>query len=136
MVTHVLDAADEHDVGGSHRDFSGTRSCRCECTRAHAVDREAGHGRREPCEKRNVAPERETLVAHLGGRGEDDVVDALRRQLRAAPEKLPHRLDRHVVGARLREQAVRRRAAEGRPNAVDVDHIADFGHGETILPER
>ena len=136
VVAHVLDAADQHDIGGAHRDLPGTGSRRGECARAHAVDREAGHGGREPREKRDVAPEREALVTDLRGCGEDDVVDALRWQLRVAPEQLPHGLDRHVVGARLREEAVRCRAAEGRTHAVDVDHIADLGHGETILPTR
>ena len=93
-----------------------------------------GHGRREPGEERDVASERQALVADLRGRGEDDVVDPLGWKLRVAPEHLAHGLDGHVVGARLREEAVRRRAAERRAHAVDVDHLAELGHGETILP--
>ena len=136
VVAHVLDAADEDDVGGAHRDLAGTRGRRGERARAHAVDGEARDGRREAGEERDVAPEREALVADLRRRGEDDVVDPLRRELRVAAEQLAHGLDGHVVGARLREEPVARRPAERRAHAVDVDHLAELGHGETILPER
>ena len=136
VVAHVLDAADEDDVRGAHRDLAGARRRRGQRARAHAVDREAGHGRRQPGEERDVAPERQPLVADLRGRGEDDVVDALGRKLRVAPQQFANGLDRHVVGAGLREQAVGRRAAERRAHAVDVHHLAELGHGETILPER
>ena len=134
VVAHVLDAAHEDDVGCAHRDLARARGGRGEGTGAHPVDGEAGHGRREAREQRDVASERETLVADLRGRGEGDVVDALGRELRVASKDLAHGLDRHVVGARLREEAVRRRAAERGADAVDVDHLAKLGHGETILP--
>ena len=127
VVAHVLDAADEDDVGGAHRDLAGARGRRGERARAHAVDGEAGDRRRQPGEERDVAAEREPLVADLRRRGEDDVVDPLGRKLRVAPEQLAHGLHGHVVGARLREEAVRRRAAEGRADAVDVDHLAELG---------
>ena len=132
----MLDAADEDDVGRAHRDLAGARGGRGEGAGAHAVDGEAGDGGRETCQQRDIAPEREPLVADLRGRGEDDVVDPLRRELRVASEDLAHGLDRHVVGARLREEAVRRRAAERSAHAVDVHHLAKLGHGETILPTR
>ena len=134
VVAHVLDAADEHDIGRAHRDLPGARGRRGERARAHAVDGEPRHRRREPGEQRDVAAERQTLITDLRSRGEDDVVDALGRQLRVAPEHLAHGLDGHVVGARLREEAVRCRAAERRADAVDVHHLAELGHGETILP--
>ncbi len=134
VVTHVLDAADEHDIGGAHRDLPGACGRRGERARAHSVYGESRHGRREPGEERDVAAEREALIAHLCGRGEDDVVDALGRKLRVAPEHFADCLDGHVVGACLREEAVRCRAAERRADAVDVHHLAELGHGETILP--
>ena len=89
-----------------------------------------------PGEQRDVAAERQPLVADLRRRGEHDVVDPLGRELRVAAEQLAHGLDGHVVRARPREQPVRRRAAERRPDAVDVDHLAKLRHGETILRRR
>ena len=105
-------ASDE--VGRAHRDLAGARGGRGERARAHAVDGEARDGRREPGEQRDVAPEREPLVADLRGRGEDDVVDPLGRELRVASEELAHGLDGHVVGARL----PKRPSGAARPNAV------------------
>ena len=107
VVAHVLDAADEDDVCRAHGDLTGAGRRRGERAGAHAVDREPGDGRREPREERDVATEREALVADLRGRREDDVVDPLGRKLRVASEHLAHGLDGHVVRARLREEAVR-----------------------------
>ena len=129
VVTHVLDAADEDDVGRAHRDLAGAGGRRRERARAHAVDREPGDRRREPGEERDIAAERQALVSDLRGRGEDDVVDALGRELRVASEELSHDLDAHVVRARLPEHAVLARAPERRTDAVDVDHLAQgAGH--------
>ena len=114
VVAHVLDAADEDDVGRAHGDLAGAGGRRGERARAHAVDREARDRRRQAREERDVAAERQALVADLRGRGEDDVVDPLGRKLRVASEKLAHRLDRHVVRARLREEP----SGVARPNAV------------------
>ena len=136
VVAHVLDAAHEDDVGRAHRDLAGTCGRRGERTGAHAVDREAWNRRRQPCEERDVASEREALIAHLRGRGEDDVVDLLRRERRVPAKHLADGLHRHVVGSRLREESVLRCAAERRAHAVDVDHIAKLRHAETILPGR
>ena len=90
---------------------------------AHAVDREAGHGLRDPGQQADVAPERQALVADLGRRGQDDVADPLGRNLRVAAQKLADDLHGHVVGARPPEDALRPRAAEGRAHAVDVDDL-------------
>ena len=114
VVAHVLDAADEDDVGGAHRDLARARGGRGERARAHAVDREPGNRLREPGEERDVAAEGQALVADLRGRGEDDVVDRSGRELRVAPEELAHDLDSHVVRARLPEEPV----SPARPNAV------------------
>ncbi len=135
VVAHVLDAADEDDLGGTHRDLARTSGRRSERAGAHPVDGEAGNRRRQPCEERNVAPEREALVAHLRGRGEDDVVDPVRRELRVPAKHLAHGLHGHVVRARLREEPVCRRPAERRAHAVDVDHIAKLRHGRDDTSE-
>ena len=135
VVAHVLDAADEDDIGGAHRDLPGAGGGRSQRARTHAVDGEPGHRRGEPGEERHVTSEGQALVTDLRSRGEDDVVDPLRRQLRVAPEHFAHGLDRHVVGARLREEAVRRRAAERGAHAVDVDHLAQLGHGRDDTSE-
>ena len=90
-------------------------------TGAHAVDGEAGHGLRQAGEQRDVASEGQTLVADLGGRGHDDVVDALGRQRRITAQQLADDLHRHVVGARLPEDALLARAAERRAHAVDEE---------------
>ncbi len=134
VMPHVLDAADEHDVGRTHRDLACARGGRGERARAHAIDGEARDRRRKPREERDVTTERQPLVADLRGGGEDDVVDPLGRKLRVTSEQLAHRLDRHVVRARLREQTVGGGAAERGAHSVHVDDLAKLGHGETILP--
>ena len=82
--------ADEDDVCRAHGDLAGAGRRRGERAGAHAVDREPRHGRREPGEERDVATERQALVADLRGRGEDDVVDPLGRELGVAAEQLAH----------------------------------------------
>ena len=134
VVTHVLDAADEDDVGRTHRDLACARGGRGERACAHAIDCEARDGRRKPRQEGDVTTERQALVADLRRGREDDVVDSLGRKLRATSEQLPHRLHRHVVRARLREAAVGCCAAERRAHSVHVDDLAKLGHGETILP--
>ena len=62
-----------------------------------------------PGEERDVAAERQPLVADLRRRGEDDVADPLGRDLRVAAQQLAHRLHAHVVGARAPELALRAR---------------------------
>ena len=126
VVAHVLDAADEDDVGGAHRDLSRSGGGGGERAGAHAVDGEARNGLRQPGEQRDVATEGQALVADLRRRGEHDVVDPLGRQLRVAPQQLAHDLDGHVVGARAPEVAVLARAAERRAHAVDVDDLAEL----------
>ena len=84
---------------------------------------------RQPGEQRDVASQRQALVADLRGRGEDDVVDPLLRELRVAPQHLADDLHGHVVGPRPGEEAVRRGAAEGRAHAVHVDDLAKLSHG-------
>ena len=144
VVAHVLDAADEDDVSGAHRDLARARRRRGQRAGAHAVDREPGNALREPREERDVAAERQALVADLRRRGEDDVVDLGRRQGRVAAEQLAHGLHAHVVRARLPEVAALARAAERRADAVDVHHLAqgaghrrdDTSHVETDWEER
>ena len=70
---------------------------------------------REPGEERDVATERQALVADLRGRGEDDVVDPLGRQLRVAAEQLAHGLD---APCRPRASSQKKPLGPARPNAV------------------
>ena len=119
VVTHVLDPAGKHDVGGAVRDLSRARRNGGERAGAHPVDREARHRLRQPGEQRDVAAERQALIADLCGRRVDDVADALGRNLRVSAQQLAHDLDRHVVGSRLPEHALRPGPAERRPYAVD-----------------
>ena len=124
MVAHVLDTAREHDVRSPERDLPRAGGHGCQSAGAHPVEREARNGLRNPCEQRDVASERESLIANLCGRSEDDVTDPLERDLRIAPHELAHDLDRHVVRARLPEHALRAGAAECRAHAVDEHHLA------------
>ena len=133
VVAHVLDAAGEHDVGGAHRDLAGAGGDRRERAGAHAVDREARHRLREPGEQRDVAAERQALVADLRGRGEDDVADPLGRDVRVAAQQLADDLDAHVVGARAPEDALRAGPAERRPDAVDEEDLAQLAHAKTLV---
>ena len=119
VVAHVLDPAGKHDVGSAVCDLA----CACrnggERPGAHPVDREARHSLRQPGEQRDVAAERQALIADLGCRRVDDVADALGRNLRVSAQQLAHDLDRHIVGSRLPEHALRPGPAECRPYAVD-----------------
>ncbi len=125
VVTHVLDAADEDDVGRAHCDLSRAAGRRCQRACAHAVDGESRNGLREPGEQRDVSAEREPLVSDLRGRGEDDVVDPVLREARIPAQQLAHDLHRHVVRAGLPEVAVLARATECGTDAVDVDHLSE-----------
>ena len=128
VMAHVLDAASKRDVGRPERDLSCCRRQRRQRARAHAVDREARHGFRNACEERDVAAEREPLVADLRRRGEDDVPDAVRRDGRVPPQQLPHGLHAHVVGARAPELPLRPGLAEGGANAVDEEDFTELAH--------
>ena len=133
VMPHVLDAADDDQVGGSHRDLPGTRRRRRQRARAHPIDREPGHGVRQTGEQRHVTAERQSLVADLGRGCEDHVADALRGNGRVAAQQLPDDLDRHVVRARLPEKTALACSAEGRTDAVDEDHLAELtGHARRI----
>ena len=126
VVAHVLDAAREHDVRRAHRDLARAGGHGGQRARAHAVDGEAGNGVRDAGEQRDVAPERQPLVADLRRRGEDHVADALGRDRGIAAQELAHGLHGHVVGARAPEDALRPRLPEGGPDPVDVDDLAQL----------
>ena len=79
---------------------------------AHPVDREARDRGRQTGEERDVASERQALVADLRGGGEDDVVDPLGRELRVPSQHLAYGFHGHVVGARPARRS--RQASRGR----------------------
>ena len=115
VMAHVLDAADDDEVGRAHRDLPGPGSRRGQRTGAHPVDREARHGVRQPGEQRDVAAEGQALVSDLRRRGQDHIADPVGWHARVAAQQLAHDLDGHVVGPRLPEE---RRSRPARPNAV------------------
>ena len=119
----MLDATDDHEVGRAHRDLARARRRSRERAGAHPVDREPRDGVGQAGEKRDVAAERQTLVAHLCGRRQDDVADVLGRYRGIAAQELPHDLDRHVVGSGLPEESGRAGLPEGRANTVDEHHL-------------
>jgi len=119
VMAHVLHAAREDDVARSVGDLSCAGGYGGERAGAHPVDGEAGNGLRNPGEQRDIAPERQTLVADLCRGGEDHVPDPLDRDLGIAADQLAHDLDGHVVSAGLPEDALRACAAERRADAVD-----------------
>ena len=100
---------------------------------AHPVDGEAGDRSRQPGQHGGGAADGQALVADLGGGGDGDLVDPLRRQVRVAPQQLADDLDDQVVGAGLGVQALRARLAERGPDAVDEDDVA-CGTGHLRLP--
>jgi len=79
-------------------------------------------------EQRDVAAEREALVADLRRGGEDDVADALGRDLGVPPQELADGLDRHVVGAGAPVLALRAGFAERRAHAVDEEDLSQLPH--------
>ena len=125
------------DVRSAHRDLARAGGDRRQRAGAHAVDGEAGNRLRQPGEQRDVAPERQALVADLRGRGHDDVVDALGREARIAPQELANDLDRHVVRARPPEDAFLACAAERSTHAVDeIDLLQLPSHSGGSLVAR
>ena len=101
VVARVLDATHENDVRGAHRDLASSRGRCGERAGAHAIDGETRNGRRESCEQRDVAPERESRCprpARLRRRRRRRHA----RKLRVAPKQLANGLHGHVVGARSR----------------------------------
>ena len=126
VVAHVLDAAGERDVGRAERDLPGGGGHRGERAGAHPVDREAGHRLWNAGEERDVAAERQPLVADLRGRGEDDVADPLGRDRGVPAQQLADGLDGHVVRPGAPELALRAGLAERRAHAVDEEDLAQL----------
>ena len=126
VVAHVLDASGDREVAGTHRDLPRRSGHRGKCAGAHPVDREAGNRVRQAGEQCDVPSERQALVAHLGGGRHDDVADPLGRGLLVAAQELPHRLDGHVVGARLPEEPALAGPAERSPHAIDVHDLSQL----------
>ena len=129
----MLDAAGEDEVGRAHRDLAGARGDRGERAGAHPVDREARHALRQSGEQRDVAAERQALVADLRGRGEDDVVDPLGRHGRVPAQQLADDLDAQIVGSSAPEDALRARPAERGADAVDVENLPQLAHVKTLV---
>ena len=92
-----------------------------------------GHALRQPGEQRDVAAERQALVADLRGRGHDHVVDPLGRQCRVAAQQLADDLDAQIVGARAPEDALRPGPAERGADAVDVENLPQLAHVKTLV---
>jgi hypothetical protein len=130
VVPHVLDAARDRDVVRAEGDAAGDRRHRGHRARAHAVDRVARDRLRQAGQQRGGAPDRQPLVADLGGRGDRDVVDPLGREIRVAPDQLADAADDEVVGARLVVDALLAGLAEGGSYAVHEDDVTQLtGHG-------
>ena len=129
VVPHVLDASRQRDVLRAEPDGGGRVGHRGHRAGAHAVDRVAGDGPGEPGEDADRAAEGQALVALLRGRGDGDLVDALRRELGVAAQQLADGLDREVVGAGVGVQPVLARAAERGADPVDEHDAADEGCG-------
>src|SRR5690606_9679790 len=119
VPAHVLDAAGDRDVVGAegdaarHRGDGGHGAC------AHAVDRVAGDGLRQAGQQGGGAADGQALVTDLRGRGDRDVVDALRRKLGVAAQQLADDLDDQIVGPRVGVDALVARLAEGGSYSVD-----------------
>ncbi len=133
VMAHVLDAAGDREVARAEGDLAGGGRRRGQRTGAHPVDREPGDGMRQAGEDRDVAAQGQPLVADLGGGGEDDVADPLRRNGRVAGEHLPDDLNRHVVGARAGEEPGVTCAPERGSHTVDEDDLSQRpGHRRRI----
>jgi len=124
VVAHVLDAAGDGDVvradGDAGRDGGDGRHRTC----AHPVDGEAGHALGQAGQDGAGPPDGQALITGLGGRGDRDLVDPLRRQVRLAAQQLPDHLDDHVVGPGLRVLPLVAGLAERGAHALDEHHVA------------
>ena len=127
VAAHVLDAARHGDVLRADADRRGDGRHRGRRAGAHPVDRVPRHRRGQTREHPHGAAQGQALVAGLGGRGEGDLVDPLGRQLGVAAQQLADRLDREVVRAGVRVQAVGPCPAERRADALDEHDRADGG---------
>src|SRR4029077_16785985 len=128
VPAHVLDSPCEDHVGRPHRDLAGSSCDRRQGAGAHAVDSEPRHRPGKPGQQGHVTAERQTLIAHLGGRREHDVIDPLGWERLVAPQQLTDELDGHVISPRAAEDALRPGPPEGAPDAVDVVDLAKLAH--------
>jgi hypothetical protein len=81
-------------------------------------------------QQRGGAADGQPLVADLRGGGDGNLVDAVGRQRRVAPEQLADAAHDEVVGACLGVDAVGAGLAEGSAHAVDEDDLTQrAGHG-------
>jgi hypothetical protein len=123
VAAHVLDPAGDGDVVGAEGDAAGGGGDGGHRAGAHAVDRVAGHGLRQPGQQRGGAADGQALVADLGGGGDGDLVDAVGRQRRVAAQELADHAHDQIVGAGLGVDALRAGLAEGGAHAVDEDDL-------------
>jgi hypothetical protein len=131
VPAHVLDPAGDRDVVRAHRDPARHRRDRGHRARAHAVDGETGDGLRQAGQQRGGAADGQALVADLCGRGDGDLVDALRRQFGVAAQQFADAPDDQVVGAGVGVHAAR--LAEGGADAVDEDDVTRGTRHESLL---
>ena len=124
VPAHVLDTGGQCHVVGTHADAGRDSRGGGQRPGAHPVDGEAGHRLRQAGQHRGTAPQREALVADLGGRGHGHLVDALRRQVRVAPQEFAHHSHDQIVGPGLGIHALRTRLAERGARPVDHDNVA------------
>ena len=128
VVAHVLDAARESDVVHAGADGCPHHRHARHRARAHAVDREAGHGLRQACEDRHRAAEREPLLAGLARRGDRDVVDAVGGNVGVSFHQADRRLDGEVIRSGVPVHALLAGAPERGSHAVDEVDVRELGH--------
>ena len=128
VTAHVFHSASDADVVCAECDSASDCRDRRHRTRTHPVNRKSGNGRGETGKQGCSAPDRQALVALLGGRRDSDVVEAFLRDGGVAINQADHCLDDEVICPGIPVHALFACSAERSSHPVDEYNFSLLGH--------
>src|SRR6185369_16630759 len=129
---HRLDARGDHDVVSARDDALGGEADGLLAAAALTVDRRARHTLREACAQQRVARDVDGLIAHLGDRAGDDVVD-LDRIDPAPADQFLQTVRQKVDGQHVVQRAAGLALADRGAYRSDDDRLAAYVSGHCCL---
>jgi hypothetical protein len=131
MAAHMFNTSGDSNVIGAKSDSSGKICHRSHGASAHAVNGLARNCAWKPSENAGAAAQSETLVANLGRRGNRNVVDPLRWEVRIATQQFVESADHKVVSAGLCVHPFVAGTSKGSSNCINENYVANrTGHGD------